>query len=59
MELEKKFVEDKKGGLKEPEGLRTPQENPQNELTWAHKGSETELPTREHAWDGPRLSSDM
>ena len=27
-------------GLKEPEGSRTPQENLQNQLTWAHRGSE-------------------
>jgi hypothetical protein len=44
-------------GLKEPEESRTPGENPHNQLTWAHRGSETELLTREYTWDKPRCSA--
>lgn len=33
-------VEDGEEELQEPEGPKTPQENPQNYVTWAHQGSQ-------------------
>jgi len=42
-------------GLSEPVGSRTPQEDLQSQLTWAHWGfTETEPPTKELAGAGPR-----
>jgi hypothetical protein len=45
----------------EPKGSRTPQENVQNQLTWAHEGSQrlNHQPTSMHVIDlGPLLMSD-
>lgn len=42
-------------GLREPEGLRAPQENLQSKVTWAEAGlTEAEPPTKYGAWTGPR-----
>ena len=45
--------------LSEQEEARTPQEHLQSELTWAHEGSETELPNKEYAWAGPSALTHM
>jgi hypothetical protein len=45
-----------KQGMKDCRSQRGPrilQENPQNQLTWAHRDSETELPTRKPTWPRP------
>ena len=48
-------LEERDDGLKEPERSRTPQENLQNQLTWAHKGlTETEPPSRKHSLKRPK-----
>jgi hypothetical protein len=38
---------------------RTPQEDLQGKLAWAHGSSETELPTKEHARVEPRSSTHL
>ena len=43
-------VEEWGGWIEGARGSRAPQENLQNQLTCVNRGSETELPTREHEW---------
>ena len=40
-------------------GFRTPQEKPQSQITWVHRTSESEQPTKEYVWNGPSPTADM
>ena len=46
------LVEDWEEELRDPEGIGTPQEDLQSQLTWTIGGSETESLTKEQAWSG-------